>query len=109
MTKFTPEQQAILEANVIFNEDDTVSYAGSLHSVGGRVGQVWGDVGQVWGDVKGDIEGDVKGNIEGDVKGDVGGDVKGDVGGNAPSPSLPDKITIDGAIYSRKPDGTGVI
>jgi len=70
----------------------------------------------VWGDVKGDIEGDVKGNIEGDVKGDVGGDVKGDVryvkgnvGGNAPSPSLPDKITIDGAIYSRKPDGTGVI
>lgn len=71
MTKFTPEQQAILEEKIEFD----VSTDPRGFSVLGTVeGNVLGDVkGHVWGDVKGNVEGNVEGRVWGNVVGDVMG------------------------------------
>lgn len=92
MTKFTAEQQALLEDAIDFSSNGAVTYNGDLAKV---VGDVWGDVqGSIQGNVCGDVQGDVQGNLQGDlggdlwgnaqcsIQGDVWGDVQGDVRGN---------------------------
>ena len=108
MTKFTKEQQQILE--------DVINFDGKRVNILNRFtggfllwsveGNVWGNVegnvegsvegsvlGNVWGyvegyvgfvkgNVKGGVWGNVGGNVKGYVGGDVGGNVKGDVWGN---------------------------
>ncbi len=60
MTKFTKEQQELLERIIVFEGDSDV------FDVKGNV------KGNVWGSVKGNVLGSVKGNVLGDVEGDVG-------------------------------------
>ena len=57
MTKFTKEQQKLLEQIIVFHGDG--------FSVRGSV------LGHVWGNVEGDVGGNVWGNVWGDVGGHV--------------------------------------
>jgi len=84
MTKFTPEQLALLEEKIEFTEDG-FNIVGDLpgsvgRSVGGDVGR--NVLGTVWGNVKRDVLGSVGRDVVGTVWGNVGGDVLGSVGGN---------------------------
>jgi hypothetical protein len=72
MTKFTPEQQAYLEANVTM----TGNY---MACITGDVGTILGDVLYVNGDVLYHVRGDVQGDVTGDVIGTIAGTVHGDV------------------------------
>ena len=79
MTKFTKEQQELLERLITFREgsDDVFGIEGDVK------GNVNGDVcGNVEGDVCGNVKGDVCGNVEGDVGGHIYGNVWGCVWGN---------------------------
>ena len=67
MTKFTKEQQQVLESAITFCNKKT-----DILQVRCNVGSVKGDV---WGDVLGDVVGDVGGNVRGDVGGNVGAKV----------------------------------
>ena len=71
-SKFTPEQQAILEKLIEFTDDGGFN---------------------ILGDVKGDVNGDISGDIYGTVYGNVEGDVKGDVMG---------EINVLGGDYNRR-------
>ena len=85
MTKFTKEQQKLLEEIIDFREDGKFDVGGiNIGHVDGNVhGDVWGDVkGNVHGDVKRSVEGSVEGSVCGDVDGNVHGSVWGDVGGD---------------------------
>ena len=65
MTKFTPEQLALLEEKIEFTED-------GFDIIGDLPGNVWGDV---LGSVGRDVVGTVWGNVGGDVLGSVGGNI----------------------------------
>ena len=76
MTKFTPEQLALLEEKIEFTEE-------GFNIVGDLPGSVGGDVGgDVSRNVCGNVKGSVLGNVGEDVLGSVGRDVEGSVGGN---------------------------
>ena len=75
MTKFTPEQLAMLEEKIEFTQDG-FNIVGDLpgnvhHSVLGNVGE----------DVLGSVGRDVEGSVRGSVLGNVGRNVWGSVGG----------------------------
>ena len=77
MTKFTKEQQKVLE--------DVINFDGKKVDILNKftrnycLRSVWGSV---WGSVEGNVYGSVKGDVRGDVWGSVWGSVKGDVVGN---------------------------
>jgi hypothetical protein len=62
MTKFTPEQQKVLEKKIRFMDGDRFDIIGNLYgSVGGDVcGDVWGSI---WGGVDGSVGCSVQKNI----------------------------------------------
>ena len=70
MTKFTPEQLALLEEKIEFTED-------SFNIVGDLPGHVGGGVG---GSIGGSVGGTVWGNVGRDVRGNVGRSVLGKIG-----------------------------
>jgi len=96
-SKFTPEQQAILEKLIEFTDDDEFNILGDVKgdingnvlgcvrgSIGGYIsGNVWGSIsGWCGGDVEKDIEGNVGGSVCGNIKGNVHGNVEGSIKGN---------------------------
>lgn len=91
MTKFTKEQQDILEAGILFREgSDVYDIKGSLK--GSVLGDVEGSVeGDVWGSVKGNVEGNVGGNVYGSVEGSVKGGVGEEVLGSFKPDNLPEE------------------
>jgi hypothetical protein len=116
-SKFTPEQQAILEELIEFTDDnggfnilgDVVgdvegTIVGSIRgSVGGYIsGNVWGSIsGWIGGDVKKDIEGDVGGSVCGNIKGNVHGNVEGNIKGNVLGDVM-GEINVLGGDYNRR-------
>ena len=110
-SKFTPEQQAILEELIEFTDD-----AGGFNILGDVVGDVEGTIvgcvrgsvggyisGNVWGSISGWIGGDVEKDIEGNVGGSVCGNVKGSVHGNVEG-SIKGNVLGDvmGTDYNRR-------
>jgi hypothetical protein len=76
-SKFTPEQQEILEKLIEFTDD------GGFNILGDVKGDVNGDIsGDIYGAVYGNVESDVKGDVNGDVLGCVKGSVGSYIGGN---------------------------
>ena len=74
MTKFTPEQIALLEEKIEFTE-------GGFNIIGDLPGSVLGNVGRdVLGSVGRDVEGSVRGNVLGNVGRNVWGSVLGRIG-----------------------------
>jgi hypothetical protein len=97
ISKFTKEQQDMLEELIEFTDDGGFNILGDVSgdvngsvlgcvkgSVGSYIGgNVWGSIsGWCGGDVKKDIEGDVGGSVCGNIKGNVHGNVEGNVGGS---------------------------
>jgi len=97
ISKFTKEQQDVLEKLIEFTDDGEFNILGDVKgdingdvlgcvrgSVGGYIsGNVWGSIsGWCGGDVKKDIEGDVGGSVCGNIKGSVHGNVEGSIKGN---------------------------
>jgi hypothetical protein len=70
MTKFTPEQQEVLEELIEFTDD------GGFNILGTVKGDVNGDV---IGCVKGSVGSYIGGNVWGSISGWCGGDIKKDV------------------------------
>ena len=116
-SKFTPEQQAILEELIEFTDDN-----GGFNILGTVKGDVNGDVigcvkgsvgsyigGNVWGsisgwcggDIKKDVEGDVGGSVCGNIKGNVHGNVEGSIKGNVLGDVM-GEINVLGGDYNRR-------
>jgi hypothetical protein len=91
MTKFTPEQQELLEKVIeftdfyhdIYNWGDAKTTKPSLSMGFSILGDVRGNIhGSVYGFINGDVGDDINGDISGDIYGTVYGDVDGDVKGS---------------------------
>ena len=97
ISKFTKEQQDMLEELIEFTDDGGFNILGDVNgdvngsvigcvkgSVGSYIGgNVWGSIsGWCGGDIKKDVEGDVGGSVCGNIKGNVHGNVEGSIKGN---------------------------
>jgi hypothetical protein len=115
-SKFTPEQQAILEELIEFTDDGEFNILGDVKgdingdvlgcvrgSIGGYIsGNVWGSIsGWCGGDVEKDIEGDVGGSVCGNIKGSVHGNVEGSIKGNVLGDVM-GEINVLGGDYNRR-------
>jgi len=115
-SKFTPEQQAILEKLIEFTDDGGFNILGDvkgdvngdvLGCVEGSVGSYIG--GNVWGNISGwcgggidkDVEGDVGGSVCGNIKGSVHGNVEGNIKGNVLGDVM-GEINVLGGDYNRR-------
>jgi hypothetical protein len=115
-SKFTPEQQEILEKLIEFTDDGGFNILGDvkgdvngdvLGCVKGSVGSYIG--GNVWGNISGwcgggidkDVEGDVGGSVCGNIKGNVHGNVEGSIKGNVLGDVM-GEINVLGGDYNRR-------
>jgi len=114
MTKFTPEQQELLEKVIEFTNfyhdiydwgDAKTTLSNGFSILGDVRGNIHGNVygfinGMVGDDINGDVSGDIYGTVYGDIEGDVKGCVMGNVGGTIDG-NVDGNINgnVDGNIY----------